>query len=59
MILTVSLSPILSKLVFGNETYVSAFICISVALLFKQLSIGELSILQGLRRFSWFDHHDK
>jgi len=53
LMLTIGLSPILSKLVFGNDTYVTAFICISIALLFKQLTIGELSILQGLRKINY------
>lgn len=53
VILMVSLSPVLSKLVFENDTYVNAFICISVALLFKQLSIGQLSVFQGLRKMNY------
>jgi O-antigen/teichoic acid export membrane protein len=40
----------LSRITFGNDDYTIAFICISVTLLLKQLSIGQLVVLQGLRK---------
>ena len=44
------LSPLLSKASFGNSEYVIPFICLSVILLFDQLSAGQKVILQGTRR---------
>ena len=49
-LLVLSLSPLLSKLTFGNEDFTIAFIWISLTLLFQQLSSGQLVILQGLRK---------
>ena len=50
MILTAAFSPLLSRLAFGTNDYVLAFIWISVTLLFQQLSSGQLVVLQGLRK---------
>ena len=47
MIVTAILSPWLSRLTFGNKDYTLAFIWLSVTLLFKQLSSGQLVILAG------------
>lgn len=52
-ILTLILSPWLSKITFGNREYTLAFIWISVSLLFNQLSSGQLVILQGLRKIRY------
>lgn len=52
-ILTLILSPWLSELTFGNRDYTTAFIWISVSLLFNQLSAGQLVILQGLRKINY------
>jgi len=49
-LLTLFLSPWLSQLTFGNRDYIVAFIWISITLIFKQLSNGQLVILQGLRK---------
>jgi len=43
-------SPLLSQLTFGNYDYTLAFVFISGTLLFRQLTNGELVILQGLRK---------
>ena len=43
----------LSRITFGNDDYTIAFICISLTLLLKQLSTGQLVILQGLRRLKY------
>ena len=43
-------APWLSEFAFDTKEYTFSFIWISLALLFKQLSIGQLAILQGLRR---------
>lgn len=47
------LSPFLSQLAFGNHKYTLAFIWISITLLFTQLSIGQLVILQGMRKLQY------
>lgn len=49
-IVTITLSSWLSRLVFGNTDYTISFILISVAVLFNQLTTGNLAILQGVRR---------
>jgi len=50
MVLTAALSPWLSQITFGNRDFTFAFIWISVTLLFRQLSSGQLVVLQGLRK---------
>jgi len=49
-ILTIIFSPLISQLTFGNKDYTTAFIWISVSLLFSQLSSGQLALLQGMRK---------
>jgi O-antigen/teichoic acid export membrane protein len=49
-LLTIFLSSWLSRLTFGNSNHTFSFVFISITLLFKQLMIGELVVLQGLRR---------
>lgn len=49
-LLTILFSNWLSKLTFGNEKYSTAFILISITLLFNQLNNGQLVLLQGLRK---------
>jgi O-antigen/teichoic acid export membrane protein len=53
MIVTLVLSPWLSQLTFGNKNYTSAFIWISITLLFQQLSSGQSVVLQGLRKLKY------
>lgn len=50
MLSTIALSSVLSEITFGNEEYTIAFMWLSIAILFNQLTVGSLSILQGLRR---------
>lgn len=50
MLIAIVLSPWLSKLTFGNNEYTIAIIWISITLLFKQLTVGHLVVLQGLRK---------
>jgi O-antigen/teichoic acid export membrane protein len=40
----------LSELSFGNTNYTYLFICLSITLLFKQLSVGQMVVFQGLRK---------
>lgn len=47
---TIFLSGWLSRLTFGNSNHTFSFVFISITLLFRQLMIGELVVLQGLRR---------
>ncbi|HEY5689369.1 MAG TPA: oligosaccharide flippase family protein [Yeosuana sp.] len=48
-IISLILSQWLSFITFGNENYTLFFIIISIAILFNQLTIGNLSVLQGLK----------
>ena len=52
-IVTMALSPFLSRLVFGNGDYTLAFIWLSIVLFFRQLTIGQLAILQGMRKLKY------
>lgn len=49
-LVTLILSSSLSQLTFGNSEHTFSFAFLSVTLLFKQLSIGQLVVLQGLRK---------
>lgn len=49
-LLTIFLSEWLSQLTFGNSEHTFSFVFLSITLLFKQLSTGELVVLQGLRK---------
>ncbi|MEA4917145.1 O-antigen translocase [Proteiniphilum sp.] len=49
-LLTLAFSPWLSEFTFGNKEYTVAFVWISITLLFSQLNIGELVVLQGVRK---------
>ncbi len=42
-------SPWLSQIAFSNKTYTLFFITISIAVLFNQLSVGNMAVLQGLK----------
>ena len=53
MLVTMVLSPLLSKLSFGNYDYTIPFFFLSVILLFNQLSAGQLVVLQGMRRLKY------
>lgn len=52
-LVTLILSPWLSRLTFGNYNYTSAFIWISCTLLFTQLTSGQLVLLQGMRKIQY------
>ena len=45
-----ALSPWLSKLTFGHTGHTGSFLWISATLLFRQLSNGQLAVLQGLQK---------
>lgn len=49
-LLTILLSSWLSQITFGNSEHTFSFLFLSITLLFKQLSTGELVVLQGLRK---------
>ncbi len=51
MLLTFVFSKALSIMTFGNSSQTFAFAILSVTILFKQLSSGQLAVLQGLRSF--------
>lgn len=50
MILVILLSPVLSKVTFGNYDYTLPLIILSCTLLFDQLCSGQKVVLQGLLR---------
>ena len=49
LIIVVMFSPILSVLAFSNKTYTSFFVIVSFAVLFNQMAVGNLAVLQGLK----------
>ena len=49
-IITIILSSWLSQLAFGNTSHTVSFMLLSLAVLFNQLTVGNLAILQGLRK---------
>jgi O-antigen/teichoic acid export membrane protein len=51
--LTISFSNWLSQIAFGNSEHTYSFLFLSITLLFKQLSTGELVVLQGLRKMKF------
>lgn len=51
-IITIALSSWLSLLVFGNHDFTFAFAWIAITLLFRQITVGQLAVLQGLRKFN-------
>ena len=50
LLLTIVLSPWLSQISFGNNTYTFSFALLGVSLLALHLSTGQIAILQGLRQ---------
>lgn len=52
-LITMALSSWLSQLTFGNSNYTFAFIWIAITLLLKQLSNGQIAILQGFRKLQY------
>ncbi len=53
LLLTLLLSPLLSKLTFGNYDYTFSFVALSVTLLMAQLTAGQTALLQGMRQIKW------
>jgi O-antigen/teichoic acid export membrane protein len=53
MLLTIVFSKVLSIITFGNSSQTYAFILLAVIVLFKQLSSGQLAVLQGLRQLQF------
>ena len=49
-VITFVLSSWLSKLAFGDSSHTTSFMLLSLAVLFNQLTVGNLAILQGLRK---------
>jgi O-antigen/teichoic acid export membrane protein len=47
------LSPWLSQLSFGNSNYIWSFALISITLLFNQLNVGQLVVLQGMQKIQY------
>lgn len=49
-VVTISFSPLLSELTFGNREYTWSFIWLSVTLFLQAINKGQSAILQGTRR---------
>jgi len=52
-VIMVLLSPWLSELTFDSDTYTMSFVWLSLALVFNQLAMSRIAILQGLRRLQF------
>lgn len=52
-LIAIVLSPWLSQITFGNRNYILAFVWISVTLLFNQLTVGQMVVLQGMRKLQY------
>jgi len=52
-VITLFLSPWLSRITFGNRDYTLAFVLISITLLFNQISTGQSVILRGTRQLKY------
>lgn len=50
VVLTISLSPLLSKIAFGDKSYTVAFIILSVTFIFGALTGGIYALLRGMRK---------
>jgi O-antigen/teichoic acid export membrane protein len=50
MLVTILLSPWLSKWTFGNSNYIGVFIWLSVTLLLNDICAGQKALLQGMRK---------
>ena len=53
MLLTIVFSKILSIITFGDSGQTYTFIFLAITVLFKQLSSGQLAVLQGLRQLKY------
>ena len=51
MVLTLALSPLLSRLSFHSEGYTRYFLLLSLAVFFNVLGTGELAVMQGMRQY--------
>ena len=51
MVLTLALSPLLSRLSFHADGYTSYFLMLSLAVFFNVLGTGELAVMQGMRQY--------
>lgn len=52
-IIVLFFSPWLSQITFGNSNYIWSFILVSITLLFNQLNMGQLAVLQGMQRIKY------
>ena len=47
------LAPYLSRITFGSNDYTIAFVLLSCTLLFQQLTSGQTTLLQGMRKYAY------
>lgn len=50
--LTLALSPVLSRLTFGDGSHVLGFVILSFAVLMSSVTNGELAVMQGMERLN-------
>lgn len=53
LLIVLLLSPWLSQITFGNSNYIWSFTLISITLLFNQLNVGQLVVLQGMQKIQY------
>ena len=51
LLLTLLISPLMSRLSFGSYEYVSFFLLLSIYMFFSVMGAGEMAVMQGLRRY--------
>ncbi len=52
-VIVMALSGWLSRVTFENNQYTLGFILVSATLLFTQLNVSQLAVLQGMRKLQW------
>lgn len=50
---TIALSPVLSNFTFDSDAYTIAFVWLGLAVVFNQLAMSNLAVLQGLRKLEF------
>ena len=53
MLIVILLAPYLSQQTFGNKEYTNSFLFLSIVPLLTSLSMGQLAVLQGLRKIEY------
>ena len=51
LVATLALSPLMSRLSFGSDAYTWQFLLLAAVVFFNVMATGELTVLQGMRRY--------